>query len=50
MGIIALLAVKTTQTINGRRHAILGIATGSITLLLCCVIGLMAGYFGDSAR
>jgi serine/threonine-protein kinase len=50
MGIIALVAVKTTQTINGRRHAIIGIATGSITLLLCCVIGLMAGYFGDSAR
>jgi serine/threonine-protein kinase len=50
MGIMALVAIKTAQTVNGRRHAILGIASGAMTILLCCVIGLIAGYFGNSAR
>src|SRR5262249_38383857 len=50
MGIIALINVKTAQTIDGRRHAILGIATGAVTLVLCCVIGLLAGYFSGNER
>jgi serine/threonine protein kinase, bacterial len=47
MGIIALVTSKTAQTVDGRRHAILGIATGAATLLLCCAIGVMAGSFGS---
>ena len=43
MGIIALVDTNTAHTVDGRRHAILGIATGAMTLLLCCAIGLMAG-------
>ncbi|MEO7913390.1 MAG: serine/threonine-protein kinase [Roseiflexaceae bacterium] len=50
MGIIALVNSNTAQTVDGRRHAILGIATGAVTLLLCCAIGLMAGSFGRIER
>jgi len=50
MGIIALVSTNTALTINGRRHAILGIATGAVTLLLCCAIGLMAGSFSTIER
>jgi serine/threonine-protein kinase len=50
MGIIALVGANTAHTIDGRRHAILGIATGATTLLLCCAIGLMAGSFGSVER
>ena len=50
MGIIALVGANTPQTVDGRRHAILGIATGAMTLLLCCAIGLMAGMFGSVER
>jgi serine/threonine protein kinase, bacterial len=50
MGIIALVNVNTAHTVDGRRHAILGIATGAMTLLLCCAIGLMAGSFGSVER
>jgi serine/threonine-protein kinase len=50
MGIIALVGANTAQTVDGRRHAILGIATGATTLLLCCAIGLMAGSFGSVER
>jgi serine/threonine protein kinase, bacterial len=50
MGIIALVSVNTAHTVDGRRHAILGIATGAMTLLLCCAIGLMAGSFGSVER
>jgi hypothetical protein len=50
MGIIALINVKTAETPDGRRHAILGIATGAATLVLCCAIGVMAGYFGSNER
>jgi serine/threonine-protein kinase len=50
MGIIALVGANTAQTVDGRRHAILGIATGATTLLLCCAIGLMAGSFGHIDR
>ena len=46
LGIIALVRPQTLTTANGRRHAVLGIATGAATLLLCCAIGLMAGTFG----
>jgi serine/threonine-protein kinase len=50
MGIIALVSANTAQTADGRRHAILGIATGAMTLVLCCAIGLMAGTFGSVER
>jgi serine/threonine-protein kinase len=50
LGIVALVSVKTAQTADGRRHAILGIATGAMTLVLCCAIGLMAGTFGSVER
>jgi serine/threonine protein kinase, bacterial len=46
MGIIALTRPQTLQTREGRRHAILGIATGTATLLLCCAIGVIAGMSG----
>jgi serine/threonine protein kinase, bacterial len=50
MGIIALVSANTAQTLDGRRHAIIGIATGATTLLLCCAIGVMAGSFGSVER
>jgi hypothetical protein len=50
MGIIALIRPQTLQTPDGRRHAILGIATGAVTLLLCCVIGAIAGMAGHVDR
>jgi len=50
IGIIALVGANTAQTVDGRRHAIIGIATGATTLLLCCAIGLMAGSFGRIER
>jgi serine/threonine-protein kinase len=50
MGIIALVGANTAHTVDGRRHAILGIATGATTLLLCCAIGLMAGSFASVER
>jgi serine/threonine-protein kinase len=50
LGIIALVGANTAQTVDGRRHAIIGIATGATTLLLCCAIGLMAGSFGNVER
>ena len=50
LGIVALVGANTAHTVDGRRHAILGIATGAVTLLLCCAIGLMAGSFGSVER
>jgi serine/threonine-protein kinase len=50
MGIIALVNPNTARTADGRRHAILAIATGAATLLLCCAIGVMAGSFGSIER
>jgi serine/threonine-protein kinase len=50
MGVIALARPQTTQTAEGRRHAILGIATGAATLLLCCAIGVIAGVAGNTDR
>ena len=50
LGIVALVNAKTAQTVDGRRHAILGIATGALSVLLCCAIGVMAGYFGSNDR
>ncbi len=50
MGIIALVSANTARTVHGRRHAILGIATGAATLLLCCAIGMMAGSFDRVER
>jgi hypothetical protein len=49
-GIVALARPQTTQTPEGRRHAILAIATGVATLLLCCAIGVIAGVAGNADR
>jgi serine/threonine-protein kinase len=48
LGIIALVRPQTLQTADGRRHAVIGIATGAATLLLCCAIAAMAGTIGGS--
>jgi hypothetical protein len=48
IGIVALTRPQTGQTPEGRRHAILAIATGVATLLLCCVIGVIAGVAGNT--
>jgi hypothetical protein len=50
LGIMALTRPQTMQTIDGRRHAIVGVATGVVTLLLCCVIFAVAGVAGSSSR
>jgi serine/threonine-protein kinase len=50
VGIIALTRSQITQTPEGRRHAILGIATGVATLLLCCAIGVIAGVAGNAEQ
>jgi len=50
IGIIALVNPNTARTADGRRHAILAIATGALTLVLCCAIGVMAGSFGRIER
>jgi serine/threonine-protein kinase len=50
LGIIAIVSPLTALTRDGRRHAVIGIATGLATLLLCCAIGVMAGSFGNVER
>lgn len=49
LGIVALVQPRTLATRSGRRHAIAGIVGGLATILLCCAIGAMAGYFGNAA-
>ncbi|MFL5802517.1 MAG: protein kinase domain-containing protein [Roseiflexaceae bacterium] len=50
LGIMALTRPQTAQTADGRRHAIVGVATGVVTLLLCCVIFAMVGAAGSRSR
>jgi serine/threonine protein kinase, bacterial len=50
LGILALTRPQTAQTADGRRHAIVGVATGTATLLLCCVIFALVGVAGNSNR
>src|SRR6266508_2791325 len=50
IGIVALVSSKTAQTLNGKRSATIGIATGIATLLLCCAIDVMAGSFNNVER
>ena len=50
LGIVALLRPETPRTARGRRDAIVGIASGVATLLLCCAIGVMAGTIGGIAE
>jgi hypothetical protein len=45
LGILALVQPQTAKSLNGRRHAIIGIAAGLAALLLCCAIGILAGSF-----
>jgi len=47
LGILALTRPQTMQTADGRRHAIVGVATGVVTLLLCCVIFALVGTAGN---
>ncbi|HWQ15146.1 MAG TPA: serine/threonine-protein kinase [Roseiflexaceae bacterium] len=46
LGLVALTQPQTASTLNGRRHATIGVATGAATLLLCCVIVAVAGSVG----
>ncbi len=48
LGILALLQTNTPFTLNGRKHAGIAIGAGLATLLLCCVIGYMAGTYNAS--
>ena len=48
LGIVALVRPQTLETTRGRRDAIVGIATGAATVLLCCAIGVMAGIIGGT--
>lgn len=43
LGLIALLSPATQQTIRGRQHAIVAVATGLVTGLLCCGIFVLVG-------
>ncbi|MBO9336444.1 MAG: protein kinase [Roseiflexus sp.] len=43
LGLIALLSPATAQTLKGRQHATIAVATGLATGLLCCVIFVVAG-------
>lgn len=43
LGLIALLSPATSQTIRGRQHAIIAVATGLVTGLLCCGIFTLVG-------
>jgi serine/threonine protein kinase, bacterial len=50
LGIMALARPLTLQTVSGRRHAIVGVASGLATLLLCCAILVMLGMAGSARR
>ncbi len=50
LGILALTRPLTMQTVNGRRHAIVGVATGVATLLLCCAIFVLVAVAGNARR
>jgi serine/threonine-protein kinase len=43
LGLIALLSPATQQTVKGRQHAIIAVATGLVTGLLCCGIFVLVG-------
>lgn len=43
LGLIALLSPATQQTVRGRQHAVIAVATGLATGLLCCGIAVLAG-------
>src|SRR5262249_46397786 len=43
LGIIALSQARRLQTIDGRRHAAIGIVTGAMTFVLCCALFAIAG-------
>jgi serine/threonine-protein kinase len=43
LGLIALLSPVTAQTLKGRQHATIAVATGLATGLLCCVIFVVGG-------
>jgi hypothetical protein len=48
LGILALTRPVTMQTVDGRRHAIVGVATGVATLLLCCAIFVLVAIAGNA--
>ena len=43
LGLIALFSPATAQTLKGRQHATIAVATGLATGLLCCVIFIVGG-------
>lgn len=47
LGLIALLSPATQQTLKGRQHAIIAVATGLVTGLLCCSIAVLVGGSGS---
>ena len=48
LGVLALLQTNTPLTLYGRKHAVIAIASGVATLLLCCLIGYIAGTYNPS--
>ncbi len=46
LGLIALLSPATAQTLKGRQHATIAVATGLMTGLLCCFIFIVVGGNG----
>lgn len=48
LGVLALLQTNTPLTLYGRKHAVIAIASGLATLLLCCLIGYIAGTYNPS--
>lgn len=50
LGIIALVRPNTIATTSGRRHAIIGIAAGSVALLFCCMTLALIGDANGSPR
>ncbi|MGC9038527.1 MAG: serine/threonine-protein kinase [Roseiflexus sp.] len=46
LGLIALLSPATQQTVRGRQHAVVAVAAGLVTGLLCCGIFTMVGSSG----
>lgn len=43
LGLIALLSPATAQTLRGRQHAVIAVAAGLATGLLCCIIFTVVG-------
>ncbi len=51
-GIVGLNSKETLATVNGRRHAIIGVVCGGITVVFCCIalLALTVGSPGTITR